>query len=301
MTGKTLYPTIDRILKEAAAKIRPKKIACVADRDVGWLEAEILLAHVLKKNKAWVVAHGNDRLSLALRAKFNALVRRRAKREPIAYILGYKEFYGRPFMVNRHTLIPRPETELFIDVLKERKKKDDKFLLWDVGTGCGEIAVTAAYEFPKAKVIASDVCRRALKVADANRRAHAKSKQIELIRADGLDENVLAYLNTSRLPLIIAANLPYLPERDAKKMDTDVVGFEPHKALFSGKDGLDLIRKLLTDINEKLNVLPKLILIEFDPPQSKQLRAFAKKTFPAATIDIHKDLAGKQRLMEITF
>jgi release factor glutamine methyltransferase len=247
MTGKTLYPTVNTILKEAAKKLRPKKIVCEADRDEGWLDAEILLAHVLKKNKAWVVAHGADRLSLALRPRLASLVRRRAKREPVAYILGYKEFYGRPFQVNRHTLIPRPETELFIDVLKKRLKKNDRFLLWDVGTGCGEIAVTAAYEFKKAKILATDICRRALRVADANRRAHAKSKQVELLQADGLNDAVRDRLSHSRLPFVIAANLPYLPERDTKKLMKDVVDFEPHKALFGGKDGLDFIRQLLTD------------------------------------------------------
>jgi release factor glutamine methyltransferase len=301
MPDKTLYPTINAILKEAANKLRPKKIVCAADRDQGWLEAEILLAHALKKNRAWIMAHGNDRLSVALRKRFDALVRRRAKGEPAAYIVGYREFYGRPFRVNRHTLIPRPETELFIDVLKLRMKRNDRFLLWDAGTGCGEIAVTAALEFPKAKILASDICGRALKIAQANCRAHAVSKRVEPLRADGLDAHVLERLSRSPLPLIIAANLPYLPDRDAKKLQKNVIEFEPRKALFGGKDGLDLIRRVLAGVSDKLNVLPNMILIEFDPPQSKKLRSLATKLFPTAKIAIYHDLAGRERLMELRF
>jgi release factor glutamine methyltransferase len=301
MIGKTLYPTVDAILKEAAKKLRPKKMACAADRDAGWLEAEILLAHVLKKDRAWAAAHGNDRLSVALRKRFDALVRRRAKGEPAAYIVGYREFYGRPFRVNRHTLIPRPETELFIDVLKRRIKRNDRFLLWDAGTGCGNIAVTAALEFPNARIVASDVCRRALKAAEKNAKAHGVSKRIAFVHGDLLGPDVKKKIERSVLPLVIAANLPYLPDRDAKKLEKDVVDFEPRKALFGGKDGLDLIRRVLAGVSDKLNVLPKTILIEFDPPQSKAISAFAKKIFPGAKTSVHKDLAGKHRLMEVRF
>jgi release factor glutamine methyltransferase len=121
------------------------------------------------------------------------------------------------------------------------------------------------------------------------------------VHGDLLGPDVKKKIERSVLPLVIAANLPYLPDRDAKKLEKDVIDFEPRKALFGGKDGLDLIKRILTGVSDKLNVLPKTILIEFDPPQSKAISAFAKKIFPGAKTSVHKDLAGKHRLMEVRF
>lgn len=299
MSDKPEARTVNSLLRTAAKDLRARKTKSPVDQNVGWLEAEVLLASVVNKDKAWVIAHGEDYLGPMLRRRFEKLVERRKAHEPVAYILGYKEFYGRPFKVNRHTLIPRPETELFIDVFKLRHTKDDAFLLWDVGTGCGEIAITSALEFPNAKIIASDICKRALKVAEMNAKAHKAAKRLSFIQDDLLGSNVKKAIKKSTLPLIIAMNLPYLPDRDEEKMEEDVVGNEPHKALFGGEDGLEFIKKLLNQISDDLPVLPESILIEFDPPQARKLRIFAAKLFPNAKIAVHNDLAGKQRLMEV--
>jgi len=299
MSDKPEERTVNSLLRTAAKDLRARKTKSPVDQNVGWLEAEVLLASVVNKDKAWVIAHGEDYLGPVLRRRFEKLVERRKAHEPVAYILGYKEFYGRPFKVNRHTLIPRPETELFIDVFKLRHTKDDAFLLWDVGTGCGEIAITSALEFPNAKIIASDICKRALKVAEMNAKAHKAAKRLSFIQDDLLGSNVKKAIKKSTLPLIIAMNLPYLPDRDEEKTEEDVVSNEPHKALFGGEDGLEFIKKLLNQISDDLPVLPESILIEFDPPQARKLRIFAAKLFPNAKIAVHNDLAGKQRLMEV--
>lgn len=298
---KRVENTVNDLLRKAAKDLRARKTKSPVDQNVGWLEAEVLLAYVVKKTKAWVIAHGEEYLGPVLRNRFLKLVERRKNHEPVAYILGHKEFYGRSFKVNRHTLIPRPETELFIDVLKLRQKETDRFLLWDAGTGCGEIAVTCALEFPKAKVIASDISKSALKIAEANTKAYKVTKRVALVKDNLLGPNVKKKIKKSTLPLIIAMNLPYLPERDKDKLEEDVVHREPHIALFGGEDGLYFIKKLLDQINEDLTTLPKSILIEFDPSQSRKLRTFASKLFPTATISAHNDLARKQRLLEIRF
>lgn len=299
--GKTAEKTVHDLLKQAARDLRARKTKCPVDQNVGWLEAEILFADVVDKNKAWVVAHADDYVSNAIRKKFEKFVERRKNHEPVAYILGYKDFYGRRFKVNRNTLIPRPESELFIDVIKLRHEKNDRFMLWDVGTGCGVIAITSALEFPKTKILASDICKRALNVADRNAKTHKIIRRITFMQDDLLGANVKKKLRKSALPLVIAVNLPYLPERDKEKLEEDIVDEEPCKALFGGEDGLCFIKKLLNQINEELTTLPSMILIEFDPPQSKKLLAFANKLFPTATISVHKDLAQKQRLLEIRF
>ena len=301
MSGKPQFHTIDQILKQAEKQLRPKKITCPADKNLGWLDAEILLSHILKKDKAWIIAHGNDALSPVLEKKFLTLVERRKTQEPIAYIIGEREFYGRVFKVNKTVLIPQPDTEILIESIKKRFKKNESFTCADIGTGSGAIAITIAKEFPKTKIIASDICKRALKVAEQNRDAHDVKKRVELIQSDLLAKEPVKRINKSATKtdeLVIIANLPYLPESDIKHLSKEV-GFEPKKALFAKDDGLALIKKCLMQINEELQTTPSLILLEFDPPQAKTLLAFAKQTFPLAKIDIIKDLAGRQRVLEI--
>ncbi len=302
MSGKIRIQTVSTLLKEAAKRLKPKKITCIADQEQGWLEAELLMAHVLKKDRTWIITHDTDFLTPSLEKRFMTLVERRLTAEPIAYIIGTKAFYGRDFFVNRTVLIPRPETELMIDTLKERRQKNDAFTVWDVGTGSGAIAITTALEFPHATVIASDICKRALKTAQKNAKLHHVEKRMAFIQANLLSPDVKRKIKSKHeTPLVILANLPYLPTSDETELAKDVTAFEPAKALYAGDDGLDLIQKLFTSITEDLDVNPKLILTEFDPPQAKTILKLAKDTFPLATIRIHKDLAKRDRLIEIAF
>lgn len=300
MTGKIRLQTISALLKEAAKQLKPAKMTCVSDQKLGWLEAEILMAHTLKKDRTWVVTHGTDELVPSLEKRFRALVERRMSHEPIAYIIGEKDFYGHPFIVNRTVLVPRPETELMIDALKERYQKNDAFTVWDTGTGSGAIAITVALEFPRAFVIASDICKRALKTATKNAMIHGVTKRMAFVHGDLLSPEIARKIKSKHeSPLIILANLPYLPESDRVKLAKDVTAFEPAKALYAGEDGLDLIRKLFTQISDGLNVNPNLILAEFDPPQAKTILKLAKEIFPLAKVAIRKDLAGRERVVEI--
>ncbi|MBI5654793.1 peptide chain release factor N(5)-glutamine methyltransferase [Candidatus Uhrbacteria bacterium] len=300
--------TISVALFEAAQKLQPKRIVCQADRDLGRLEAEILLAHILGKDRAWLLAHGEELLRPNFRKKFQAFVDRRVNHEPIAYILGYREFYGRNFKVTRDTLIPRPETELMVDLILQSTRYEERGtpapLILDLGTGSGALAVTLAKEIPSTTVLATDISPRALQVARSNAR-QLGSKNIKFLQANLLDPKVRKHLkNASKKhpTLIIAANLPYLPNSDKKILDPDVVSYEPSKALFAGQDGLGLIRKFLVQLAHHFGSLGFNSIrayLEFDPPQSASLKNLAQSLFPKAKIKIHKDLAKRNRVLEI--
>ncbi len=268
-------------------------------------ETEILLAHFLKKERIWLKAHNEETLSPSQKKKFDTLIRRRQKHEPIAYILGKKEFYGRSFCVNKDVLIPRPETELMIELIQHTEGRGDHApTIWDVGTGSGAIAITLAHEIPHAKLLATDISSRALMIAKKNASRLGVKNRITFLKSNLLEKNSYNWLKkqTTKNNLIICANLPYLPNSDKQKLDADVVKFEPSRALFSGKDGLDLIRKLLGQLSRHLpewgysNVT---LLFEFDPPQAKILQALAKKIFPTTSIEVTKDLAKLPRILSI--
>ncbi|HWQ99349.1 MAG TPA: peptide chain release factor N(5)-glutamine methyltransferase [Candidatus Methylomirabilis sp.] len=292
--------TVKRLLASAAKKLQPRRITCPADRNVGWLEAEILLAHVLKRDRTWLTAHADDRVPVPAARKFQSLAARRVKREPVAYLLGVKDFFGRPFVVNRHVLIPRPETEMLVEMAKRRMSPADRAIFWDVGTGSGAVGVTLAAEIPQSSVIATDISTNAVKVAGANANRHGVSDRMHILKANLLDANVLRLIrrHAKARPLVIAANLPYLPNADRNKLDADVVKYEPNDALFAGKDGIAINRQFLGQVAAS-GLMPQAMLLEFDPPQAARLKALAKKTFPSATVAVHKDLAGRNRVLEI--
>ncbi len=312
--------TIAETLRDAAPKLQPKKIVCDLDRDVGRLEAEILLAHVLKRDRAWLLAHPEHPIPSPQSRIFMELVSRRAKQEPIAYILGRKEFYSRDFKVTPDVLIPRPETELMVDLVKNAlprldrgihpmdsrlRGNDSKVMIWDLGTGSGALAVTLAKEIECSTVLATDISPKALSVARRNAKTY-NAKNISFLAADLLDEKVLSRLRRAakKFPtLVIAANLPYLPDSDKKILDADVVGFEPSKALFAGKDGLALIQKFLAQLARHQGSLGFKTIhayLEFDPPQAAELKKMTKKLFPKADTEIHKDLADRDRVFVLS-
>ncbi|MFA5185907.1 MAG: peptide chain release factor N(5)-glutamine methyltransferase [Patescibacteria group bacterium] len=300
--------TISVALQEAAKKLQPKRITCALDRDIGRLEAEILLAHVLGKDRAWIIAHGEELLRPIFENKFQAFVQRRTKNEPVAYILGYKEFYGRNFKVTRDVLIPRPETELMVDLISTSciPHPASPLFIWDLGTGSGALAITLAKEIRDAAILATDVSAKALTVARQNAKQLAVTDRIRFGRADLLDAKTKNYLRSasSEFPtLIIAANLPYLPDSDKKILDPDVVMYEPQTALFAGRDGLALINKFLTQLahqRDSLGFESVEVYLEFDPPQAAALKELAKKLFPKAKTKIHKDLAKRNRVFVLS-
>lgn len=290
-------------LNEAKNKLQPIHILCAEDQDLGQFEAEILLAHLLDTERAWLLAHREDELPIKLQRQFFKLVSRRIKHEPIAQIIGYKDFYGRSFSINKHVLTPRPDTELLIETALPQITKQT--VVWDIGTGSGAIAITLACEKPGTSTLATDVSTRALTIAKRN--AETLHVPISFLKSNLLQKPSYAWLqkqSATHSHLLICANLPYLPNSDKKKLEQDVVKYEPKSALFSGNDGNDLILRCMRQLSRHLHewkYTTVTLLFEFDPPQAKTLQAAASKLFPQATSTILKDLAGLDRLLVIQY
>lgn len=235
------------------------------------LDAELILAHCLAVNRTWLVAHGNKTLAPPIEKSAGALLARRLKREPIAYILGHKEFYGRKFIVTPDVLIPRPESETMIELLKElisaQKYKNNRSkgqtlsdlptTLVDVGTGSGCLGITAKLEIPGVHVILSDVSPAALTIAQQN--ANTLTATVTIVKSD-----LLSYFQPPNSHFdIILANLPYVDESWERSPETD---HEPALALFADNHGLELINTLL---DQAPGHMPSggYILLEADPVQ----------------------------------
>lgn len=294
--------TIKQALTRGATQLLPRKTRINKwERDFAWLEAEVLLGYVLRKDRTWLAAHGETQLAKTAEQRFLSTMSRRKKHEPVAYITGSKEFYGRLFSVTPNVLIPRPETEILIDLIRKQDSNTSQpQLIWDVGTGSGAIAVTLALECPKATVLATDASTKALAIARKNaKRLGATS--VQFLAASTLDTRAISLLrhHTYGHALWIVANLPYLPNADRTRLAPDILRYEPHSALFAGTDGLDIIRIFLQQLSENGVPFEKLLL-EYDPRQTKKLTHLAQACFPDATLVVHRDLAGRDRVLEIT-
>jgi release factor glutamine methyltransferase len=217
------------------------------------LDAEILLAHTLRKGRTYLHAHTDEPLSDHHREIADARLRLRLDRTPIAYIVGHKEFYKRLFRVTPAVLVPRPESETIITLLKELRPHADGQLV-DVGTGSGILGITAKLELPRLNVTLLDTSRHALKVAEKN--AHHFGIPVTILQSDLLKALPFA-------PSIILANLPYVSPAWERSPETD---HEPSLALFAEEDGLHLIYTLLSQAAIRL---PShgLLLLEADPRQ----------------------------------
>ncbi|MBI4280945.1 peptide chain release factor N(5)-glutamine methyltransferase [Candidatus Uhrbacteria bacterium] len=275
--------------------------------DAPLLDADLLMRRVLGVPGEKLLGHPDLPVTPQLRRRFFALVGRRARREPLAYILGHKEFYGLDFLVNRAVLIPRPETETLVEAIfdEERKQKikNRKQLIVEVGTGSGIVAITLAKYLPKATIYATDTSAAALSVAKKNAARH----QAAVIFKKGNLLSPFKKTTSYQLPitsyLIIAANLPYVPTREWKTLQPEIRKYEPRGAVDGGPDGLKYYRQLILQLQKLLITsyrLPVTIFLEFDPEETVALRNLVKKSFPAAKMEIKKDLAGRNRVFIAT-
>ena len=201
------------------------------------LDSEIMLSTLLKKQKEQIVINSEEKVSKNIINNFNKLIIRRSTREPLAYILEEKEFWSKIFFVNRSTLIPRPETELLCDIIIKTIKNKSPYLL-DIGTGTGCILLSILSENKKEKGVGIDISKDAIKVAKKNslnlglnKRANFFTKSINEIYNYKFD--------------LIVSNPPYIKTSDIKNLSDDVKKFEPKIALDGGKDGLDVIKKII--------------------------------------------------------
>lgn len=246
--------TIDTWLRHAARQLQGVGIQSAR------LDAELLLAHTLRRPRTWLHGHGDESLDSRQVEIANARLDLRLDRVPVAYIIGHKEFYGRRFKVTTATLIPRPESEVLLELLTEALPKNQSLIveeplrLVDVGTGSGALGITAKLEHPELDVTLIDNSRYALTVAEEN--AQTLKADVEILHSD-----LLALYPFSAD--IIIANLPYVDPAWKRSPETD---HEPAEALFAAQHGLGLIFELLVQTKEKLSQGGSLI-IEADPRQ----------------------------------
>ena len=254
------------------------------------LDAELLLAHTLGWSRTQALAEARHMLEPEQQAAFAALVARRQHLEPIAYITGHREFFGLDFLVTPATLVPRPETELLVELALRwiRKRPPGQLRVADIGTGTGCIAIAIAVHAPHAQLLAVDVSAAALAVAAANVAHHAVQAQVQLAEGD-----LLTPLET---PVdLLVSNPPYTI---LSENDENVNRHEPQLALDGGSDGLDVYRRLLCDAPSKLSA-GGTIMLEIGAAQAAAITTLAAHAFPSAQLLVHRDLAGRDRVVVI--
>jgi release factor glutamine methyltransferase len=258
--------------------------------DTPSLDGQVLLAQVLERPRAWVMAHPQAEPNQEQAARLQSQLRRLEAGEPLPYVLGHWEFYGLDFQLNPAVLIPRPETELLVDQARTWLQANPGHnQAADVGTGCGCIAVSLAAHHPDLRVTASDVSVAALETARKNAARHGADRRVRFVQADLLEALVGPFD-------LICANPPYIPS--AKLLKLEVFQHEPRLALDGGLDGLALIRRLLAQAPHKL-APGGLLLMEIEESQGSQVLALASRSFPSARPQVLPDLAGRQRLLRV--
>jgi release factor glutamine methyltransferase len=282
--------TLRSVLKEAIGTLSSNRI------EQARLEAELLLAHVLELRKEDIIVYPDRELTDPQEEKFQQLVERRCRKEPLAYILGHREFWSLEFKVNSKVLIPRPETEGVIErLLKLAGNGEDEkpFRILDVGTGSGILAVVAALEFPTARVTAVDNSVDALEVARGNALLHQVADRIEFLKMNLMGDWNLPENN---LYDTILSNPPYIPSKELEHLMPDVRDHEPRAALDGGPDGLACYRSIIA------NAFPYLkpggyLIFEVGDDQSGPVKQDLQAHGKLGEIEIVQDLSGRDRVV----
>jgi release factor glutamine methyltransferase len=227
---------IKTLLSKASARLKS---------DEATLEAQLLLQHLLNVNRAWLIAHQNDALEAIIHAAYKALINRRINGEPIAYILGYREFYGLKLKVTPDTLIPRPDTETLVEAALAKAPLQINLNICDLGTGTGAIALAIAKYRPQAHLTAVDASQAALNIAIENAQ-NLKITNVKFILSDWFGS-----LKDQKFDVIVS-NPPYIEQNDVHLSQGDLP-WEPISALVAGQDGLSDIRTIIQNAPQHLN------------------------------------------------
>jgi release factor glutamine methyltransferase len=279
-----ILTSIAEALRDAAARL------AAAGVDDARIEADALLAHAIGCDRAHLLARLRDPLDAANVRAFQALIGRRMRREPLAYITGEREFYGVSIACAPDALIPRPETELLVDVALEALRGRTAVRAADVGTGTGAVAVAIALHAPGAVIEAVDASDEALAVAARNVGRHGLSERVRTRAGD-----LLAGLG---LFDVIVANLPYVDAREWASLQPEVRDYEPREALVADDDGCALIERLLAQAPQHTE-RGATVAVEIGFAQAERIAACALSHFPAADVTVIKDLAGIDRVVRV--
>jgi release factor glutamine methyltransferase len=259
--------------------------------DTPELDSLTLLSHILEKPSSWILAHTDQSMEVGLINLLDQLVSLLVAGEPLPYVLGRWDFYNLEFELTQDVLIPRPETELLVELaLSWLRGHPLRRQVVDIGTGSGCIGISLAVNLPDIHVVAVDISPAALEVARLNAQKHTVDGRMEFVCSDLLSGN-------SRFDIIVA-NLPYIPTQTLHTLT--IFGREPTLALDGGSDGMAIIRRLLSDAPDHL-LRGGMLLFEIDSLQAPILQSMTGEQYPNSKIQIHKDLAGHDRVMEIQF
>lgn len=280
---------VGRALVSATERLRDAGISTAS------LDAQVILAHVIGVERSWLFAHHDYALSEEQTEQFVDCIARRAMHEPVAYLVGRKEFYGLDLVVDHRVLIPRPETELLVDAVIDHvagREQDDPVRVADIGTGSAAIALAVAHNCPQTRVYAVDISVDALEVARANIARLDEQHQVHVLVGD--------LLNTLPEPVdVIVANLPYIKSFDYARLDPTVLRYEPQLALEAGPDGLDAIRRLLEQAPAHLRE-GGVIVLEIAHDQGRLVIDAVEALLPQAKqVELKLDYAGLERLVMI--
>jgi release factor glutamine methyltransferase len=285
-------------------------ILLLSKESIDIYDATLLIAHITQKSREFVLTYPEHTLTQEQYDAVMQLIARRAHHEPLSYLTGHKEFFGREFEVTKHTLIPRPETELMVEEIimcakKNINEKKSQYI-FDIGTGSGNIIISLAKELSLlysqdtlTNFFSIDISSHALLMAKKNANTHDVKKEITFIQSDLL-ENISTSITQKNInTCIIAANLPYLSTDVYESSMDDVKKFEPKSALFSKENGLHHYRKLLMQLENifnQRNIQSMQLFFEISPEQKNEIEKIIRDIFPQASIETMRDLSGKWRL-----
>lgn len=276
------------------------------------LDAELLLLEALRerksaKDRTWLSAYPEYAPTKLEITKYKKFIYRRARYEPLAYIVQHKEFYGLDFYVNKNVLIPRPETETLVEAVTESIKKEktdpQKIIFIDIGTGSGCIPIAVSRFFEFSNIYAVDISKKALLVARLNAKKYDAAKKIRFIKGDLFAPLAPKQEIENASHLIITANLPYIRSADIKILPQGVKKYEPHIALNGGRSGTVLIGRLLAEISSFSKRHTKKqsmhIFLEIGFGQKPLIAKKINKYFKNAKVVFLKDLSGKYRIAKV--
>lgn len=257
------------------------------------LDAEVLLAFALSKDRTKLYSESEIPLTTAQRKHYQDMLARRASREPVAYLTGRREFYNLPLMTNRHVLIPRPETETLVELALERIRSSglERVRVLDVGTGSGAIALAVAANEKKSRVTAVDISTEALDTARQN------AQRLKLAQRVGFKRSDLLSQVEGRYDLVLA-NLPYLTTDQIRELPADIREFEPTVALSGGPDGLHVYERLLRQLPTIATPTTR-VLCEIGPNLKSGFEHLVRQYLGShRQVRFHPDMAGRVRVAE---
>jgi release factor glutamine methyltransferase len=278
---QTLYPLLQTITDRLTQ----------ADVDAPRLSAEVVLARALELSRTQLLAQPDRLLTPEQFTRAQRDVERLVNNAPVAYVVGHREFYDIDLLTDARALIPRPETECLVEYAIKIMTDRPAPLIADVGTGCGAIAVTLAKHLPRARVIAIDLSAAAVELARTNAQRNNVDARIDF-RVGSILEPITETLD------LLAANLPYIDDKDWPYLAKTIRGHEPKMAFVGGPDGLDLVRALLRDAARVLRP-GGVILLEIGAYHGDAVTEIALLNFPQARVQIKPDYAGLDRLAVI--